>query len=57
METDHLISGHLAALLQADGAACREAEIAHRSRARCYAEHIRMVEAARGTIIVSAGRS
>ena len=40
MDLNYLLSRHQISLMQADAAACSEARIAHRGRAKHYAERI-----------------
>ena len=44
MDLNYLLSRHQISLMQADAADSREARIAHRSRARCYAERVRELQ-------------
>lgn len=44
MDLNYLLSRHQISLMQADAAGSREARIAHRSRARCYAERVRELQ-------------
>ena len=48
MDINHLLSSHQIALMQADAAGSREAELMHRNRARCYADHIRTIQTGLG---------
>lgn len=54
MDINHLLSSHQIALMQADAAGSREAELAHRNRARCYAERVRALQVTLGVAPVFA---
>lgn len=56
MDIDCLLSSHQAALMQADAAGSREAELAHLGRARCYADRARALRATLGPAPSSARR-
>lgn len=44
MDINRLLSQHQIALMQADAAASREARVAHRSRAQCYADRVHEIQ-------------
>lgn len=56
MNIDRLLSSHEIALVQANAALSREAELAHLGRARCYAQRVRALRAAFDTAPAVNGR-